>query len=119
MEAFSVQTADSAGNSLRLLESHPYDIVITDLRMETPLAGYDVARAASRLDPRPTIVIVTAFPVPASDWRAAGADALFTKGANTLHLAKHLLRLLESRHSAHGRATAAHRTGSFLRRDFS
>jgi len=119
MEDFSVQTADSAGNSLPLLQSHTYDVVITDLRMESQFAGYEVARAAARLDPRPTIVIVTAFPVPASEWRSVGADALFTKGANTLHLAKHLIKLLESRHATTKPSNAAHRPRTFFRRDFS
>ncbi len=119
MENFTVQTSDSARNSIPLLQAEAYDVVITDLRMETPLAGYDVARAASKLDPRPTIVIVTAFPVPASDWRRVGADALFTKGANTLHLAKHLIRLLESRHTPHTGTATAHRPSGLFRRRFS
>lgn len=119
MEDFSVQTADSARNSMPLLESQSYDIVISDLRMETPLAGYEVARSAANLSPRPLVVLVTAFPVPATEWRSVGADALFTKGANTLHLAKHLLKLLESRKDEHNQATPSHRSGSFFRGGFS
>lgn len=119
MKDFSVQVADSARSSIPLLQPESFDVVITDLRMETPLAGYEVARAAANLSPRPLIVIVTAFPVPATEWRSVGADALFTKGATTLHLASHLVKLLESRRAGHGRSTRAHRSESFLRRDFS
>jgi CheY-like chemotaxis protein len=117
MQEFSVDTADSARNAISLLRENFFDAIITDLRMETPLAGYDVARVAARLSPRPLIVLVTAFPVPASEWRNSGADALFTKGANTLHLATHLAKMLDSRHALnhHGQ----HRSGSFFRRDFS
>jgi CheY-like chemotaxis protein len=119
MKDFSVQASDSARNSITILQSDSYDVVITDLRMETPLAGYYVTRAAARVSPRPLIVIVTAFPVPASEWRSAGADALFTKGANTLNLASHLVEMLVSRHATHDSATPAHRPESFLRRGFS
>ncbi len=118
-EHFFVETADSARNSIPLLQPEAYDIVITDLRMESPLAGYEVARAASKLSPRPLIVIVTAFPVPASEWRSVGADALFTKGANTLNLPRHLVRLLESRNQSSTQANPAHRPGRFFRRHFS
>ena len=119
MQQFSVDTADSARDAIPLLQESSFDVVITDLRMEAPLAGYDVTRAAATLSPRPLIVIVTAFPVPASEWRNAGADALFTKGANTLHLATHLARMLESRHHAPNHPAGQHRTRTFFRRDFS
>ena len=99
MADYSVETASSARAAIDVLRSESFDIVITDLRMETGLAGYDVARFASRLDPRPVIAIVTAFPVPASDWRGVGADALFTKGADTLQLGTRLQKMVEARKS--------------------
>jgi DNA-binding response OmpR family regulator len=107
MANFSVETAPSAHSGIDVLRSQSFDVVITDLRMETHLAGYDVARFASHLDPRPFVAIVTAFPVPASDWRKVGADALFTKGTDTLQLAACLQRMLEARashtpNSSHG-----------------
>src|SRR5512147_1553209 len=97
---YAVETAASAGSALDVLRSQSFDVVITDLRMETHLAGYDVARFASRLNPRPLIVIVTAFPVPASQWRTVGADALFTKGADTLQLGNRLHHMLKEKKTA-------------------
>ncbi len=97
MAEFSVQTAESGCSAIELLGTQEFDVVITDLRMETRLAGYDVARHARQLHPRPLIVIVTAFPVPASEWKNAGADALFTKGLNTIQLAEKVKGILEHR----------------------
>lgn len=96
-DGFSVLTASSAATGKAMLAEEQIDIVITDLRMESPLAGFDVVRAAGRLVPRPLIVVLTAFPVLKSDWRDAGADALFVKGTNTFALPKQLKSLLVGR----------------------
>jgi DNA-binding NtrC family response regulator len=108
MADFSVETAASAHAGIEALRSHSFDVVITDLRMETHLAGYQVAQFASHLDPAPLIALVTAFPVPASEWHRAGADVMFTKGTDTIQLASRLQRLLESRssHSANSSGQA-------------
>src|SRR5574340_169546 len=81
---FEVVPASSAGAAITILAADKFDIVVTDLRMESPLAGFEVVRAARQLKPRPVIVILTGFPVPRSDWKASGADALFVKGVNTV-----------------------------------
>jgi CheY-like chemotaxis protein len=100
MSDFVVETASSARSGIDLLPSQTFDVVISDLRMETEFAGYDVARVASRLDPRPVVVIVTAFPIPPSEWRSVGADALFTKGTDTLQLASRLVKMLEEKQAS-------------------
>jgi CheY-like chemotaxis protein len=84
--AFEVHTAKSAVDAKSRLQALRFDLIITDMRMETPLAGYEVVRAAHQIRPRPAIVILTAFPIPSSDWRACGADALLVKGADILDL---------------------------------
>ncbi len=100
MNGFSVVSADCAREALCLIGKSSFEMIITDLRMESPTAGFDVVRAAAQLAPRPVIVIVTAHPVPAAEWRAAGADALYVKGSNTLTLPDHLKSLFaEKRHS--------------------
>jgi CheY-like chemotaxis protein len=97
MADFTVEAVSSAHSAINILRSQSFDVVITDLRMETHLAGYDVAQFAARLDPRPVIALVTAFPVPVSEWRGVGADALFTKGPDTLQLPTRLHKMLERR----------------------
>src|SRR5690242_1462774 len=81
MDGFTVSTASSAAQGTAMLAGEErFDLVITDLQMESTLAGFEVIRAAGRVVPRPLIVILTAFPVPATEWKEAGADALFVKG---------------------------------------
>ncbi len=93
----SVVTANSAAAGTAMLSREQVDIVITDIRMESPAAGFEVVKAANRRVPRPVIVILTAYPLPAAEWRDAGADALVLKGANTLTLPKRLKSLLAKR----------------------
>ncbi len=93
-DGFSVLTAASAAEGSAVLAQKQVDIVVTDLRMESPLAGFEVVRAARRIEPRPVIVLLTAFPVPTSDWRSAGADALVVKGVKPGQLPKYLKGLL-------------------------
>ena len=91
---FAVETAASATEAIERLEHERYDLIVTDLKMETPAAGFDVVRAGRRLDPRPTLVLLTAFPVPTPEWKRVGADALFVKGANVTGLPAQLKKLL-------------------------
>jgi len=94
MNGFEVITATSASEALSSIEEQSFEMIITDLHMENPTAGFDVVRAAHSLSPRPIIVIVTAYPVPSAEWRRTGADALYVKGANTMALPEQLKELL-------------------------
>ncbi len=85
-DGFSVLTASSAAEGSAVLAQKQVDIVVTDLRKEPPLAGFEVVRAARRIVPPP--------PVPTSDWRSAGADALVVKGVKPGQLPKYLKEFL-------------------------
>ena len=99
-ESFEVETARSAAEAkLRLSQQH-FDLVLTDMRMESTIAGYDVVRAARKLNPRPAVAILTAFPIPASDWRSSGADALMVKGMDVLSVPQKLRALLQRSQNA-------------------
>lgn len=93
MNGFDVTTASSASGAIRKIADQSFDMVITDLHMENPTAGFEVVHSAQKLSPRPIIVIVTAYPVPSAEWRRAGADALYIKGANTMALPEQLKEL--------------------------
>jgi hypothetical protein len=71
--------------------------VLTDMKMETPTAGYDVIRAARQLRPRPAIAILTAFPISPAEWKPSGADALFVKGMELMNLPERLKTLIKQR----------------------
>ena len=96
-DGFTVMTTSSARDGIAALDREPFDLVITDLRMESPDSGFDVVEAASHVIPRPVIVILSAFPVSTSDWKSAGADALYLKGGgDILGLPRQLKKLLKS-----------------------
>ena len=76
---YAVLTAASAAKALELLLAEPFAVVLTDMKMETDTAGYEVVRAAKALPNPPGVVILTAYPLLAQDWRAAGADAAMSK----------------------------------------
>jgi CheY-like chemotaxis protein len=96
-KGFTVHTATSARAAVALLDRESFDLIITDLRMETPLAGFEVVDVARHISPRPAIAILTAFPVPSCDWKAAGADALIVKGASPLELPAQMEKLVHLR----------------------
>lgn len=112
MDEFVVTTASSAREALALLARQEFDLVVTDLRMETPLAGFDVVQAVTRLTPQPVSVILTAFPVPTDQWQRTGADALLVKGSDSLALPQRLKAILQQKSAA----TSVHRTRLFATR---
>lgn len=80
MDGLEVTLADSARRARSMLERDSFDVVITDLRMESETAGFDVLRFARSLAVIPFLVLLTAYPVPRDVWRDAGADMMLTKG---------------------------------------
>ena len=95
--SFEVETAQSAKEAESRLGKSRFDIVMTDMRMETPGAGYEVVRKARGLEPRPAIAILTAFPIPSAEWQLSGADLLVVKGTDVLSLPNKLRALLKQR----------------------
>ena len=76
-----VQVAQSAKEALTKIAAEEFELIITDVRMETPSAGYEVVRAARSHGPKPAVAVLTAFPLTRSQCIQAGADAVFVKGA--------------------------------------
>ena len=97
LASFEPQTARSAAEAKLLLSQQTFDMVLTDMRMETTTAGFDVVRAARQLDPKPAIAILTAFPMSPTEWRPSGADALMVKGADIMSLPDKLLSLIKAK----------------------
>ncbi len=91
---FEVQTATSAREAGASLERQPFDLVITDMRMESETAGYDVVRRAKCQVRKPAVMILSAYPIPPEDWRRAGADAMFMKGGSAVRMLDEIERLV-------------------------
>ncbi|HEY3929205.1 MAG TPA: response regulator [Candidatus Koribacter sp.] len=100
MHHFEVETASSAKEGAQKMSKSTYDMIITDMRMETETAGYDVIRAAKQQPYDPAVAILTAYPSLGSEWKTKGAHSLLVKPVNTEELLRQLEHLL-STHQAH------------------
>jgi CheY-like chemotaxis protein len=100
---FEVETAGSSAEALARMESAIYQMVISDLRMETEEAGLEVIRAARRQPYNPATALLTAYP-PATkryeepsegeDWTGKNSDSLLIKPLGTSDLLRQVEALL-------------------------
>ena len=96
ISGFEVETAASAREAKSKIKANQYQMVITDMRMENESAGLEVVRAAKKAAYQPAIAMLTAFPLPGSEWSDQGADKMLVKPMNTHDLLTQLEALLVS-----------------------
>jgi len=96
MNGFEVETASSAREAVQRLDAGVFQMVITDMRMETETAGFDVIHAAKQKAYNPATAILTAYPSLGSDWKSKGAQLLLVKPMNTQELLRQIEALLIS-----------------------
>ncbi len=94
MNGFEVETASSAREAKQKLSAGVFSMVITDMRMETETAGYEVIRAARSQAYNPATAILTAYPNLGGDWKSEGAESLLVKPMNTNDLLRQIEALL-------------------------
>lgn len=139
LHGFEVDTAASSAEAFARLESGVYQMVISDLRMETEEAGLEVLRAARRQAYDPATALLTAYPPSGEHWRgehgrgeghqeesrsedqtAENADSLLIKPLGTGDLLRQVEALLirhadlkqqRERNSALNAQQARHRAG--------
>jgi CheY-like chemotaxis protein len=85
LHGFEVETAGSSAEAFARMESGIYQMVISDLRMETEEAGLEVIRAARRQAYDPATALLTAYPPSGERWpaepgRAEGRDGKHRDG---------------------------------------
>jgi DNA-binding response OmpR family regulator len=68
LHGFEVDTANSSTEAFARIESSVYQMVISDLRMETEEAGLEVIRTARRQAYAPATALLTAYPPSAKHW---------------------------------------------------
>jgi DNA-binding response OmpR family regulator len=103
INGFEVDTAASAREGKLKLRSHEYQMVISDMRMESEQSGAEVIAAARSASYRPAVALLTAFPLAEEDWQELGADRMLVKPMHTRLLLEQIDRLMES----HCRSVAA------------
>src|SRR4051794_31864452 len=85
LEGVEVRSAGSAAEGIRELQTARYDVVITDMRMETPDAGFEVLRFASALRPVPKLMLLSAYAISRADVGEQFRGVhIVQKGADTL-----------------------------------
>ncbi len=97
---FAVETASSALAAKEALKTAAFDVAITDLKMETPTAGYEVVQAAVTKKPSPATIIMSAYPALGYDWQQHGAHAFFEKPVPIQQLLRKIDQLLAGRRIA-------------------
>lgn len=105
LNGFTVTTAASAAEAVQKLTTGVYDLVITDLRMETATAGYNVIRVAKAQSYAPATAILTAYPSLGGHGEPAGAQQLLVKPVGTGDLLRQLEHVM-ARHQAQKLAQA-------------
>jgi CheY-like chemotaxis protein len=74
LDGFEVETAGSSAEAFARMESSVYQMVISDLRMETENAGLQVIRTARRQPYRPATALLTAYPPSEKEWAGESAE---------------------------------------------
>jgi CheY-like chemotaxis protein len=82
LNGFEVETAASSAEALARMESGVYQMVISDLRMETEESGLEVLRAARRQAYDPATALLTAYPPSGEHWRAEHRNGQERNGGN-------------------------------------
>lgn len=97
ISGFDVQTATSAREGRSRIKHHEYDMVITDMRMESEAAGAEVVHAARVAPYHPAVALLTAFPVEEGDWDGVAPDKVLVKATQTRILLQQIDKLLVTR----------------------
>ena len=97
---FQVQTASCALDAIRSIGSASFDLVVTDLKMETDTAGFDVAEFAAKQKPTPIVIVISASPALGADWQQRGVNALFAKPTDMSSMLRSINELLARRRGA-------------------
>src|SRR3984885_14754137 len=96
ISGFDVDTAASGREGVSKLPPREYQMLITDMRMESDAAGIEVIKEARVASYRPAVALLTAFPVAEEDWQEMGADKLLVKPMHTQILLKQIEDLIAS-----------------------
>jgi DNA-binding response OmpR family regulator len=94
ISGYDVDTAASAREGKSKIKLREYQMIITDMRMESDAAGREVIQAARTAPYHPAVALLTAF--PEDDWADLGADKMLVKPMQTGMLLKQIEKLLET-----------------------
>ena len=98
-EGYEVLVAENGGAAVALLERHPFDLLISDIKMPD-MSGVDVLRAARGIDPDLIAIMITAFASTETAVEALrlGAHDYISKPFKVDELKLRVRKALEQRH---------------------
>ena len=107
-EGYEVVGTQSGPNALKLLEEQPFDVVLTDLRMEK-VDGLQILKKCRELQPDTEVIMIT------GDWDIESAISAFKSGAydylmkpiDTSHLLQVLRKATEKQSLEFERGTSS------------
>jgi DNA-binding NtrC family response regulator len=101
LNQFDVEIADSVTEAREKLSAGEFEMVITDVRMESEDAGWQVLRAARAQSYHPATAILTAYPPADDSWRKEPAESFLIKPIATRQLVQQLETLLAQHQQRH------------------
>ncbi len=105
ISGFDVDTAASAREGKSKIKLREYQMVITDMRMESDASGREVIQAARVAPYHPAIALLTAY--PEDDFGDISADKVLVKARATAALLADIEKLLETHAAKLQRLSAA------------
>ncbi len=96
-EGFDVETASSGKAAKAALLQSSFDMVVTDLSMESATAGYEVVHAVQAQTRKPVTVVLSGYAELLDKWLAEGADAGLQKPTDVPELLETINRLVRDR----------------------
>ncbi len=96
---YHVDAAASAAEAISLMEAGEYELVLTDLRMESPKAGLKVLAHARMMDYKPATALITTYRrTPRAGKRnAKGNQAVLIKSEDLPELLSKVAELISER----------------------
>jgi DNA-binding response OmpR family regulator len=94
ISGFDVDTAASAREGKSKIKLREYQMIITDMRMESDASGREVIQAARTAPYHPAVALLTAY--PEDDMDDLGADKILVKARQTAILIREIEKLLDS-----------------------
>lgn len=112
ISGFDVDTATSAREGKSRIKNREYEMIITDMRMESDAAGREVIHAARTASYHPAVALLTAYPMADEDWQDMGADKMLVKPMQVDKLIQQLEKLLVNHAAKLSRISVAAAGGS-------
>jgi DNA-binding response OmpR family regulator len=112
ISGYDVETAASAREGKHRLRTQEFDMIITDMRMESDASGAEVILAAREASYHPAVALLTAFPLAEEDWQEMGADKMLVKPMQTRVLLQQIERLMASHQAKLSNGKAASTNGA-------